>query len=87
MKRRDSAISGGAESEGTAAAPIAVKDFGDVVGAKAPKQPGDNTRAAFVGVREGNVTILAPPKGGHMSYWRRVKDKAFGKVHVRCGRA
>lgn len=84
MKRRDSAISGAQSEESTAAAPIAVKDFGDVNGANAGKSA--STRAAFVGVREGNVTISAPPQGGHMSYWRRVKDKAFGKAHVRCGR-
>ncbi|KAM0719305.1 hypothetical protein Q7P37_005210 [Cladosporium fusiforme] len=81
----------------------AIIDFGDIAGpgtgnittttttpAKATEEE-HGTSTPVVSVREGHVTISATPAnitaGGHMSYWRRVKDKAFGKVHVRCGKA
>jgi hypothetical protein len=78
-----------------AAAPIAIIDFGKVASSRATFAGGARTHT-LRRERDENVMISATaisaeePTGTTTTttrnLWRRVKDKAFGKAHVRCGR-
>lgn len=71
-------------------APIAIIDFGKVASSRA--NLGGGARTTVVRVQDENVMIPAAPPSVRAeepmtrNLWRRVKDKAFGKAHVRCGR-
>jgi len=82
------------KEEEAAAAPIAIIDFGKVASLRATFAGGARTHRVRR-ERDENVMILATasaeePTGTTTTMtrnlWRRVKDKAFGKAHVRCGR-
>lgn len=76
----------------TTAAPIAIIDFGGLATTTTSTANSANFAArapAVPRVRVENVMTSAavtPEELANRSYWRRVKDKAFGKAHVRCGR-
>ena len=74
-------------------APIAIIDFGKVASSRAEFGGAGGARTTVVRVQNENVMIpiAAPPsvraeEPMTRNLWRRVKDKAFGKAHVRCGR-
>jgi hypothetical protein len=74
-------------------APIAIIDFGKVVSERTTFERGGGARTTVARVQDENVMIPAAPPVVRAAepmmtrnLWRRVKDKAFGKAHVRCGR-
>jgi hypothetical protein len=74
-------------------APIAIIDFGKVASARANTFGSGGARTTVARVQDENVMIPTAPPAVRAAepmvtrnLWRRVKDKAFGKAHVRCGR-
>jgi hypothetical protein len=75
-------------------APIAIIDFGKVISERTNTfGRGGGARTTVARVQDENVMIPAAPPAVRAeepmmtrNLWRRVKDKAFGKAHVRCGR-